>query len=122
MSSTTQPAVSWHRGRVAGWLVSVDHKRLGVLYLGWAAVFLAIAGILTVLMRLQLTQPNSSVLSSDTYAELRTIAAESERVRRYVETQHRHLLTAYDADFLVDAIRVTKSRLTEDAPGAERVS
>ena len=73
MSSTTQPAVSWHRGRVAGWLVSVDHKRLGVLYLGWAAVFLAIAGILTVLMRLQLTQPNSSVLSSDTYAELRTM-------------------------------------------------
>jgi len=57
-----------------------------------------------------------------TYAELRTIAAESERVRRYVETQHRHLLTAYDADFLVDAIRVTKSRLTEEAPGAARAS
>jgi len=47
-----------------------------------------------------------------TYAELQTIAAESERVRRYVESQHRHLLAAYDADFLVDAIRVTKSRLT----------
>ena len=55
-----------------------------------------------------------------TYAELRTIAAESERVRRYVESQHRHLLTAYDAQFLVDAIRVTKSRLIEDAPGAAR--
>ena len=48
-----------------------------------------------------------------TYAELQSIAAESERVRRYVESQHRHLLTVYDADFLVDAIRVTRSRLAE---------
>jgi hypothetical protein len=52
-----------------------------------------------------------------TYAELQSIAAESERLRRYVESQHRHLLTAYDADFLVDAICVTKSRLTQEAPG-----
>jgi len=57
-----------------------------------------------------------------TYAELQTIAAEGERVRRYVESQHSHLLTAYDADFLVDAIRVTKSRLTEEAPHSARVS
>ncbi len=51
-----------------------------------------------------------------TYAELSAIAAEGERVRRYVESQHRHLLTVYDADFLVDAICVTKSRLTGHAP------
>jgi hypothetical protein len=57
-----------------------------------------------------------------TWAELRAIDAESERVRRYVESQHRHLLTAYDADFLVDAIRVTKSRLTEETPGLQRAS
>jgi hypothetical protein len=55
-----------------------------------------------------------------TYAELQTISAESERVRRYVESQHRHLLTVYDADFLIDAIRVTKSRLTEEGPHAAR--
>jgi hypothetical protein len=57
-----------------------------------------------------------------TYAELQSISAESERLRRYVESQHRHLLTAYDADFLVDAIRVTKSRLSEEAPGVPRAS
>jgi hypothetical protein len=56
-----------------------------------------------------------------TYAELSAIAAEGERVRRYVESQHRHLLTAYDADFLVDAICVTKSRLTGDAPETARM-
>ena len=53
-----------------------------------------------------------------TYAELQTISAECERVRRYVESQHRHLLTAYDADFLVDAIRVTKSRITGESQAA----
>lgn len=57
-----------------------------------------------------------------TYAELQAICAESERVRRYVESQHRHLLTAYDADFLVDAIRVTKSRLSGEAVNADNAS
>ena len=57
-----------------------------------------------------------------TYAELQSISAESERVRRYVESQHRHLLTVYDADFLVDAICVTKSRLTGEAPAPARAS
>jgi cytochrome c oxidase subunit 1 len=73
MSGTSQPDVSWHRGRVAGWLVSVDHKRLGVLYLGWAAAFFVIAGILTLLMRIQMTKPDSSFLGSSTYAEMRTL-------------------------------------------------
>ncbi len=54
----------------------------------------------------------------NTYAELQAIAAESERLRRYVESQHRHLLTAYDADFLVDAIRVTKSRIAGEMSAA----
>jgi len=58
----------------------------------------------------------------ETYAELQAISAEGERVRRYLESQHRHLLTAYDADFLVDAIRVTKSRLSEEAPVSSRAS
>jgi hypothetical protein len=56
-----------------------------------------------------------------TYAELASISAEGERLRRYVESQHRHLLTAYDADFLVDAICVTKSRLIGEAPDSSRV-
>lgn len=51
-----------------------------------------------------------------TFAELQAIAAEEEaRVRRYVELQHEHLLKAYDADFLIGAIRETKSRLMTGA-------
>ena len=51
MSSTTQPAADWHRGRVASWLVSVDHKRIGALYLGWAGLFFVIAGLLAIVIR-----------------------------------------------------------------------
>ena len=33
-----------------------------------------------------------------------------EGVRKYLETQHAHLLRAYDAQFLVDAIETAKAR------------
>ena len=73
MSSTTQPTADWHRGRVASWLVSVDHKRIGALYLGWAGVFFFIAGVLTILMRLQMTRPDASILGSGTYRGVLTM-------------------------------------------------
>jgi cytochrome c oxidase subunit 1 len=73
MSSTTQAAADWHRGRVASWLVSVDHKRIGALYLGWAGVFFVIAGVLTLLMRLQVTRPDASILGSGTYRGVLTM-------------------------------------------------
>ncbi len=73
MSTTSQPVPSWHRGRVAGWLVSVDHKRIGAMYLGWAGLFFVIAGVLTLLMRLQMTRPNASVLGNGTYQGMLTM-------------------------------------------------
>ena len=73
MTTTSQPVASWHRGRVAGWVVSVDHKRIGALYLAAAGVFFVIAGILTLLMRLQLTRPNASVLGTGTYEGMLTM-------------------------------------------------
>jgi hypothetical protein len=47
-----------------------------------------------------------------TYEELQAIADEEERLRTYVHRRHGHLLKAYDADFLVGAIRATRSRVT----------
>ena len=43
-----------------------------------------------------------------TYATLPGQGAE--RVRAYLETEHAHLLRAYDADFLVQAIETAKER------------
>ena len=73
MSSTTQSAPSWHQGKVAGWIVTHDHKRIGALYLGWACAFFLISAILTVLMRLQMTRPNASILGDSTYKGVLTM-------------------------------------------------
>ena len=48
-----------------------------------------------------------------THAGLQASADERERIRVYLQTQQSHLLTAYEADFLIDAIRTTKQRHME---------
>jgi len=50
-----------------------------------------------------------------TFSQLQSIPAEDERVRAYLRSHHEHLLKAYDAEFLVGAIREMKSRCIEDA-------
>jgi hypothetical protein len=47
---------------------------------------------------------------SDTYDVLAAEACERARVRRYLEGEQAHLLRAYDADFLTDAILSAKRR------------
>lgn len=45
-----------------------------------------------------------------TYEALSAHSCERTRVRRYLEAEQSHLLRAYDADFLTDAILVAKRR------------
>lgn len=45
-----------------------------------------------------------------TYRELAPLAEERDRIRSYLTAQHPHLLKAYDADFLSNAIHSVKSR------------
>jgi hypothetical protein len=46
----------------------------------------------------------------DTYRQLLSRSASpEERIRHYLETRHPHLLKAYDANFLVDAIEQKKT-------------
>ena len=47
---------------------------------------------------------------SETYRGLSSKTCERERLRTYLETHQAHLLKAYDADFLIDAIQTTKAR------------
>ena len=67
----TPPA--WQRGRVASWLVTTDHKRIGILYISTALVFFVLAGLMALVFRLQLSQANADVLSPDQYNQLITI-------------------------------------------------
>ncbi len=55
------------------WLSTVDHKRIGILYLVTALVFFVIGGIEAMLIRLQLSVPNNTLLHPDTYNMLFTM-------------------------------------------------
>src|SRR3954469_25196059 len=65
-------AVSWRNGRVARWLVTVDHKRIGIMYIATALVFFAGGGIMALLMRAQLATPNEHILTQNSYNEVLT--------------------------------------------------
>ena len=65
--------VPWYRGRFTSWITTVDHKRIGILYLVTCLVFFGAGGILAVLMRTQLAQTNEKFLSAEHYNELMTV-------------------------------------------------
>jgi len=58
---------------VWGWLTTVDHKRIGILYGITAMVFFVLGGLEALLIRLQLARPNGEVLSADVYNQLFTM-------------------------------------------------
>ena len=68
---TTIPA--WYRGRFASWLVTVDHKRIGILYMVTAGLFFLAGGIMALLLRTQLAQAGNDVLTGDAYNQTMTM-------------------------------------------------
>ena len=64
---------TWKEGRVLSWVTTVDHKRIGVLYLVTAFGFFLAAGVMALLMRAQLSQADNHFLTQDSYNELFTI-------------------------------------------------
>ena len=61
------------RGRVSSWLTTVDHKRIGILYIVTTLVFLLAGGVLALLMRAQLATPNEDFITKNHYNELFTM-------------------------------------------------
>ena len=55
------------------WLLTKDHKRIGLLYLITISVFFAIGGAAATLVRLELVSPMSDLVSLDTYNRLFSI-------------------------------------------------
>jgi cytochrome c oxidase subunit I len=49
------------------WVVTVDHKRLGILYIVYAIFFLLVAGAEALAIRIQLAVPNNHFLSAQAY-------------------------------------------------------
>src|SRR4051794_32612683 len=56
-----------------GWLTTVDHKKIGLLYLGTAFAFFVIGGVEALIIRLQLGGPNGHVVDANTYNQIFTM-------------------------------------------------
>ncbi len=63
----------WRRGRVASWVTTVDHKRIGILYLWTTLGFFAVGGLLALLIRTQLLTPNEGFMTKNSYNAAVTI-------------------------------------------------
>jgi cytochrome c oxidase subunit I len=64
---------NWKEGKVASWLTTVDHKRIGILYIGTALVFFCAGGVLALIMRAQLATPNEHLLTKNSYDSTMTM-------------------------------------------------
>jgi cytochrome c oxidase subunit 1 len=57
----------WRRGKVTSWLTTVDHKRIGILYIWTALVFFLLGGVMALLIRTQLATPGEHILTKNAY-------------------------------------------------------
>jgi len=52
---------------VRSWLLTLDHKRIGVMYMASVLLFFLVGGIFAMLVRLELTTPEPTLISANTY-------------------------------------------------------
>src|SRR5215469_13663894 len=55
------------------WVTTVDHKKLGSMYIVYALIFLVVGGIEATLMRIQLAVPHAHFVSPQDFNELFTM-------------------------------------------------
>lgn len=55
------------------WLTTVDHKRIGLMYMMWAALWFGVGGAEAFMIRLQLRVPNNHFVSAALYNQLFTM-------------------------------------------------
>jgi cytochrome c oxidase subunit 1 len=60
-------------GERVGWLRTVDHKEIGVLYIGMGVAFFAIGGLEALLLRAQLATPEASLVDPETFNQAFTV-------------------------------------------------
>src|SRR5438128_363902 len=73
MASIALPRQAARRSVVVEWLTTVDHKKIGILYLSTTFFFFLVGGIMALLMRTQLAVGNNHFLAPQTYNEIMTL-------------------------------------------------
>src|SRR5260370_21416507 len=59
--------------RLHDWVATVDHKRLGILYILYALVFLVIGGLEATIIRIQLMRPHNDFVSPQVFNPMFTM-------------------------------------------------
>ncbi|MFO1458749.1 MAG: cytochrome c oxidase subunit I [Verrucomicrobiota bacterium] len=77
-SASLTPAVESDSRRTVleilhSWVVTVDHKKLGLMYISYGLLFFVVAGLEACLMRLQLAFPNNTLVSPQVFNQLFTL-------------------------------------------------
>src|SRR4051812_46837638 len=67
------PVKEYSTSGVWSWLTTVDHKRIGMLYLFTALAWFAVGGLEALIIRIQLQGPNGRVVSAETFNMLFTM-------------------------------------------------
>src|SRR5438045_9691171 len=73
MASIALPRQAARRSAVVEWLTTVDHKKIGILYLYTTFFFFLVGGVMALLMRTQLAVGNNHFLAPQTYNEIMTL-------------------------------------------------
>ena len=75
MQTATLPPVTYlnHKYGVASWLLTKDHKRIGLLYMVVVTIAFMLGGVFAAAVRLELTTPQGDLWSADTYNKLFTM-------------------------------------------------
>ena len=61
------------RTTVKDWLTTVDHKKIGILYLYTSLAFFIIGGLEAMIIRAQLIGPNKEIVNAELYNQLMTM-------------------------------------------------
>jgi len=58
---------------IGAWIMTIDHKKIGVMYIVTAFFFFLVGGVEALLVRTQLAVPNGNVLTNDQYNQVFTM-------------------------------------------------
>ncbi|MFC2150606.1 cytochrome c oxidase subunit I [Calditrichota bacterium] len=68
-----QPNYIEHEKGLKSWLTTLDHKRIGILYLIGVTFMFFLGGVFALLIRLELFKPGGQFMTSDTYNQMFTL-------------------------------------------------
>ena len=70
----TRFAARWDKKRgVLGWITTVDHKKIAIMYLYTTFFFFLVGGVMALLIRIQLAEPQNKFLTPDQYNQIFTM-------------------------------------------------